>query len=254
MLDRFTSLKTVDFNASNVYALVLWVIKNANKYYKSQMVDFFKALSYKDNVRNYVSNKRVFEGDGWRYCRDFTHYTLDYRIICTKHALPGESDYVTSWEYSDNKYMKPLFARKIEDICTVANNLGFTPCDIELPELYGKKGFVYMNSGKAKPDVLFEFRCYANGNVHVKFNIEFIKALNVVVARELGWIHSREDIAREFTPEMARGAEKYFDKTIKIGLSSVPMLMNSAEAAGATPERAAEPQEVPGAKMMEARK
>lgn len=247
MLDRFAALKTVDFNASNVYALVLWVIKNANKYYKSQMVDFFKALSCKENIRNYVSNKRVFEGDGWRYCRDFTHYTLDYRIICTKHALPGESDYVTSWEYSENKYMKPLFAKKIEDICTVANNLGFNAVDIELPEYYGKKGYVYTYSGKAKQEVLFEFRCYGNGNVHVKFNIEFIKALNVEVARELGWIHSREDIAREFTPEMAKGAEKYFDKTIKIGLSSVPMLMNSAEAAGITPESPAEPQEAPAA-------
>jgi hypothetical protein len=61
----------------------------------------------------------------------------------------------------------------------------------------------------------------------MKFNKEFIKALNVEVSRELGWIHSREDIAREFVPEMAAGAEKYFDKTLKIGLSSVPMLMNS---------------------------
>lgn len=242
MLDRFAALKTVDFNAANVYALVLWVIKNANQYYKSQMVDFFKALSSKDNIRNYVSNKRVFEGDGWRYCRDFTHYTLDYRIICTRYALPGGKD--SSYTYYTKK---ESFKRKIEDICTVANNLGFNAVDIEVPEDYGKKGYVYTYSGKCKQDVLFEFKCYQNDNVHVKFNIEFIKALNVEVARELGWIHSKEDIAREFTPEMAKGAEKYFDKTIKIGLSSVPMLMNSTEAAGITPERAAEPQQAQGA-------
>lgn len=240
MLDRFGALKTVDFNAANVYALVLWVIKNANKYYKSQMVDFFKALSCKDNIRNYVSNKRVFEGDGWRYCRDFTHYTLDYRIICTRYALPGGK------ENSHTYYTKQeSFKRKIEDICTVASNLGFAVGDIEIPEEYGKKGTVYMLDGN-KVAVLFEFRCYQNDNVHVKFNIEFIKALNVEVARELGWIHSREDIAREFPPEIAKGAEKYFDKTVKIGLSSVPMLMNSTEAAETAQESPAEPQQAPG--------
>lgn len=226
MLNRFTALKTVDFNASNVYALVVWVIKNANSYYKSQMVDFFKALSSKENVRDYVSNKRVFERDDWGYKNGkYDRYTLDYRIICTRYALPGESEYVTTWEYSENQYMKPLFARKIEDICTVANNLGFNTGYIELPEQFGKKGRVYMNDGKFKPDVLFEFRCYANSNVHVKFHKEFIKALNVEVARELGWIHSREDIAREFVPEMAEGAEKYFDRHFQIGLSSVPLML-----------------------------
>lgn len=235
MLNRFAALKTVDFTAANVYALVIWVIKNANQYYKSQMIDFFKALSCKDNIRNYVSNKRVFEGDGWRYCRGFTHYTLDYRIICTEYALPGHNH-----DYSYDRGIVRDMSHKISDICTVANNLGFKPGKIEFPEDYGKKGNVYMADDKT---ILFEFKCYLNRNVHVKFNKEFIKALNVEVSRELGWIHSKEDIAREFTPEMAEGAEKYFDKTIKIGLSSVPLLI----AGEMPPESNAEPQEAPEA-------
>lgn len=231
MLDRFAALKTVDFTAGNVYALILWVIKNANQYYTSQMVDFFKALSSKDNIQNYVSNKRFLEGDDWRYYRDHTHYTLDYRIICTRYALPGGKD-----SYYTYYTKKEGFKQKIQDICTVANNLGFTVTDIDIPEDYGKKGYVYMNSGKAKPDVLFEFKCYQNDNVHVKFNIEFMKALNVEVARELGWIHSREDIAREFVPEMAEGAEKYFDRTLRIDLTAAPLMLGCAETPQESPE------------------
>ncbi len=47
------------------------------------------------------------------------------------------------------------------------------------------------------------------GNMHVKFNMEFTKALNVEASRLLGWIRKKEDIEKEFTPEMAAGAEKY---------------------------------------------
>lgn len=219
MKKRFDKLLTVDFNADNVYSLVIWVIKNANDYYKNQMIDFFMAMSSPENVQNYKSNQRVFTRDGWGYRNQkHDHYTLDYRIVCTKHALPGE---VTS--YSMYATLKDDMSRKISDVCTVANNLGFHVGETIFPADYGQKGYVMQADGT----VLFEFKCYRNGNVHMKFNKEFIKALNVEVSRELGWIHSREDIAREFVPEMAAGAEKYFDKTLKIGLSSVPQLMNS---------------------------
>lgn len=226
MLERFTALKTVDFTASNVYALVIWVIKNSNQYYKSQMVDFFKALSSPENVQNYVSNKRIFEREDYGYFnRKHDRYTLDYRIICTRHALPGNDEYASNWGGVTPEYMRAKFESKISDICTVANNLGFRVAYIDLPPNYGKKGCVYMNDGTAKLKTLFEFRPYQNGNVHVKFDKEFMKALNVEVARELGWIHSREDIAREFVPEMAEGAEKYFDRTLRIDLNAAPLML-----------------------------
>lgn len=235
MLDRFTALKTVDFTASNVYALVIWVIKNANQYYKTQMIDFFKALSAPENVRNYVSNKRLFEREEWGYFnKNHDRYTLDYRIICTEYVLPGEKGYHYSGDPMSRSEMEHVYEWKISDICTVANNLGFKPGRIDYPENYGKKGYVYFAN---RPGVLFEFKVYLNGNVHVKFDKEFIKALNVEVSRELGWIHSKEDIAREFVPEMAEGAEKYFDRTLKIGLSSVPlMLTGGAETPEIQPE------------------
>ena len=218
MKSRFDKLLTVDFNASNVYALVIWVIKNANDYYKTQMVDFFLRMSSPDNVQNYKSNQRVFEQNRWGYSNDkHSHYTLDYRIVCGASSLPGEGE-----SYRWNPTLEQVMSRKISDVCTVANNLGFHISETIFPADYGQKGHVMMTDGAE----LFEFKCYRNGNVHMKFNKEFIKALNVEVSRELGWIHSAADIAKEFVPEMAKGAEKYFDKSLKISLSNAPALMN----------------------------
>ncbi|MDD6338342.1 MAG: DUF4942 domain-containing protein [Lentisphaeria bacterium] len=204
MLGRFADLNTVDFTPSNIYALIIWVIKNYNVYAEEQMLELFYALSSKENVQNYVSNKRVFD----EYCSRWgtrderpTHYTLDYRIICTRNALPGR------------EHWGDLFDRmrqKITDICTVANNLGFPNAGIYVPPCYGELGSVLeKDTGKT----LFEFRCYKNENVHIKFSVEFMKAFNVAVARKLGWIRKPEDIRKEFAaPEMADGAEIYFDR------------------------------------------
>ena len=242
LMDRFTLLKTVDFTPSNIYALIVWVIKNANQYTEKQMIDFFMALSSKENVRNYVSNKRAFEEDRWRYQNEKyrnTHYTLDYRIVVTKYALPGEAGY----EYHDST-VRDIFHTKISDICTVANNLGFPAESIDIPQAYGARGFV-KTTINGKPETLFEFRCYQNRNVHIKFNMEFMKALNVSVARKLGWIHSKSDIAREFTPEMAKGAERYFDvfKGLSLDAGTILMLPESPEPEATTPEPTAQPEQ-----------
>lgn len=206
MLGRFKKLTAVDFTIENIYPLIIWVIKNANSYYNDQLIDFYKTLSDPDNVKPYKSNQKVFESDGWRHAsryerkQSMTHYTLDYRIIC---------------DIFGKTYFGHLDSHKntqvIDDICTIANNLGFEPIwpnHREYPTEFGKK---YQVMCKNKKDgVLFDYRIYKNGNTHVRFNVEFAKAMNVEVSRLLGWIRSAEDIKREFTPEMAKGAEKYF--------------------------------------------
>lgn len=231
LLGRFALLKTVDFTPSNIYALIVWVIKNANIYTEEQMLDFFLALSSKENVRNYVSNQRTFDEDRWRYSQEKfrnTHYTLDYRIVVTKWALPGDTYSVDDLKYS--------FKCKIQDICTVANNLGFRASILAMPSCYGERGEVYTPINE-KAEVLFAFRCYRNGNVHIKFNMEFMKALNVAVARKLGWIKNAADIAREFTPEMAEGAARYWDAFKGLSLDAgARMLLPEGEAPEAPEE------------------
>jgi len=217
MLEKFKELKTVDFTETNIYSLVIWTIKNANKYYDDQLITFYKELSSFENVKPYKSNIKTFEKDGWRYNSDAekqTHYTLDYRIICSNYLIGVETNYDgefrTGYEYHN----------KIKDITAIFNNLGFEVRRIDTPTYFGEKCYAYDWEEK----ILFEFKTYKNGNMHIKFNIEFTKALNVEVARLLGWIRNKEDIKKEFCEEMSKGAEKYFKANQQIGLSNITLI------------------------------
>lgn len=203
MLHRFTGLQSVDFTIENIYALVLWVIKNANKYYNEQLISFFKDLSSPDNIKNYKSNYKVFARSEWRHSRfdkpeEISHYTLDYRIIM---ASPFDTDCRGRLEtgYKSDECL--------QDIFTIAKNLGFNIGLCDIPKNFGEKCTVlYERSNK----IFMEYRVYKNRNMHVKFDIEFAKALNVECSRLLGWIGKKEDIQKEFTAEIAQGAERYF--------------------------------------------
>ena len=203
MLKRFTYLTNIDFNIENIYAVILWVIKNANKYYDNQLLNFFKKLSSPENIKNYKSNKRVFELDEWRHSRfkrpeEVSHYTLDYRIIMTS---------IFSTTYSGKIDADYESRDKLQDIFTIARNLGFKIGLADLPKNFGEKYTVlYEKSDK----VFMEYRVYKNDNMHVKFDIEFARALNVECSRLLGWIRRKEDIQKEFSDELAKGAEKYY--------------------------------------------
>jgi len=208
MLDKFKNLLTVDFTIENIYPLILWVIKNANTYYNDQLIDFFKKLSSPENVRAYKSNQKTFSKDRWRFTDEHSHYTLDYRIVCS-HIFRTSGLYDDKLDNWDNQKL-------IDDICTIANNLGFEAGLRESPEFTGEKYNVLMKNS----NVLFEYRVYKNRNTHIKLNKEFAKAINVEVSRLLGWIRTKEDIEKEFPPEMAKGAEKYFKVNNFISLNS----------------------------------
>lgn len=223
MLERFKKLQTVDFTIENIYPLVLWVLKNANSYYDSQLIDFFKKLTCPENVKPYKSNQQAFEeGERWggkRYFRNpkkISHYTLDYRIIMS-------SPFDVS--YSGDLSIRYNTKEKLQDIFTIARNLGFNIGLCDMPTDFGEECTVlYEKSDK----VFMKYRVYKNGNMHVKFDIEFSKAMNVEVSRLLGWIRSKEDIKKEFPTKMAQGAEKYFKQNYNcLNRNIMPLLTTS---------------------------
>ena len=203
--EQFQELYYMDFTIENIYALVLYVVKNANRYFDSQLVDFFRNLSSNENVKPYKSNQKLFDKDSYRYYKEEAkNYVLDYRIIASSPFRAGWSGEMER-SYHDNQ--------TLQDIFVIARNLGFTPCDHRPePSCFGEKVQVYQkfNHETHEQPLLMDYVCYKNGNMHIRFNKEFMKALNVEVGRLLGWIRKKEDIATEFPEEMAKGAEKYF--------------------------------------------
>lgn len=67
ILEKVGGFKSVDFNEQNIYAVLLWVIENANQYIDQQIVDVFDDMVESANIVNYKSNQRVYGNGSWRY-------------------------------------------------------------------------------------------------------------------------------------------------------------------------------------------
>lgn len=219
MLEGLQKNTGIDFTRDNAYAVVLWALKNANKYIDEQLIDLYKEMTCEDNAAAYKSNRHMTK-DTWRYCRrgddNTTHYKLEYRIVlCHWEAISRWSRHGLS----------DRTAGILEDIFTVANNLGFRVInDLDKRRWeYGKKEeFVYTCDGKT--EIFFEIRMYKNGNIHIKFNQAFMKALNIEAGRLLGWIKS----PKEASDEMGiaeKEAEALFMSNINV--KNLPLLLGA---------------------------
>lgn len=211
----FTSLMNIDFTLENMYPVIMWVITHASEYYEEQLINLYDKLTNPDNIINYKSNQKVFRRHEYNPNRFYNRqevnkYYLNYRIITTHSVstsfLRGEIDEVNTGVACDGSYSNKMCSF-IHDILIVAKNLGFRG-DVNFKPVseFGKKNYVYFENSNR---VLIEYKCYKNSNMHIKFDIEFMKALNVEAGRLLGWLHNPEQVKEEFEGDM-KGAEKYF--------------------------------------------
>lgn len=188
----------VDFTVSNIHAIILWIIKNASAYLDSQLIDTFEKLVAKANVKLYKSNKRPFEWDRWRYNESrerSTHFYLEYRLVL--HGVGGIRNEWSGQQLADSA------AEYLQDLMTVARNLGFI-CDTAHPHLlHGRRGWrsnelkTFDCIHKDKHEVLFEARAFQNRNIHLRLNQKFALALNVEFGRLRGWLASKEAAVTE---------------------------------------------------------
>lgn len=224
LFNKFSNINTVEFSVETVYPIVLWIIQNANKYYDEQLLDFFDNLTQPDNISNYKSNIKVFKRNEWRpeefdKEEEVTHYTLHYRIVCSKSLFYDYYNRGKEYKYYGSEHLKIM-----RNIATIARNLGFSVDKKSIEDngglQRGQKGYVLQENGKP----LFEYKYYDNGNKHIKFNVELMKAINVNVARLRNWIQTTADIEKEFEPEMAKGAEKYFKSNFTFLPNSLKLL------------------------------
>ncbi len=213
LLETLTAHTSVDFTSSNAYAVVIWAIKNANEYFDKQLTEVYLDVTDQEAVRNYKSNKRVVT-DEWRYARrEWSHYTLDYRIILKGYACFSDSSY-SRWEYPNG--LKKEVNDRLNDLCTVAKNLGF---DVATDSLHlewapGKMNEFLMREGSLFMDV----RAYKNGNIHIRCNQDFMRKFNVEAGRLNGWVKSPIEAKEEMDLDEAPNlyGSNYKMKSIKL--------------------------------------
>ncbi len=112
--------------------MLIWITKWSNGHFDNQLVDLFRHLSERCNVVNYKSNERVWKKGEWRYYdllhgrddahSEFTRYKLEYRIVLERSGgIHVGTDY--NWECRNGLQLRAF--EFLQDIITVANNLGF---------------------------------------------------------------------------------------------------------------------------------
>lgn len=200
----------IDFTASNAYAITVWAIRNADQYLEKQMIETFEKLVSSANVINYKSNERVFKKNCWRYRFNedtSTHFKLDYRIVADRVGGLDNGKY----NHGARGGLSESAANFIDDLIVVAKNLGFDSpeCVRDHDFRAGKKEEFYCTNKAGERLKLMEVRAYMNGNFHIKFNQDFMLALNIEIGRLQGWIHNVQHAAQEMGEKVEKVAEHF---------------------------------------------
>lgn len=237
LLDVLFRNTHVDFTIENIYAVLVWIIKQAGDFIDQQLIETYLDMVNAENVFNYKSNQRLFVKDHWRYSRDEdpnSHYGLELRIVA--HRCGGINTSSYSWE-SRNGLTQRAFDF-IGDLVTIANNLGFhstaSPADFQwiAGKAYDFRGII--DSAEA---VLFNVRAFQNGNLHLKFAKPLMLALNVEFGRLQGWIKSPAEAAAEIEPEAAR----FFDVNLRLTMAHAGLIALPAAPEQSQPSREIQP-------------
>ena len=144
LLDVLHKRVDVDFTVTNVCAIMMWVIKNTNRYIDLQLIETYDVMIDKCNAVLYKSNKRTWHEQKWRYCApDETdkpsHFALDYRIVT--HRVGGFGGF-----YSYDRGLNEKAADFLQDLITIAHNLGFDHPTMD--ERLTRKGLTSWNPGE----------------------------------------------------------------------------------------------------------
>ena len=233
-LEKLGARSSIAFTPSNVYAVVIWAIKNANQYFDEQTVRLYREISTFDGVKNYASNTRTWERDGWRYLtQDYgdsgrerpSHYALDYRIVVVRYQAICKHDAFGRYDFPGDLHRS--CHELIADCIAVVGNLGFRATGISsfLRQWHsGEWQDWYLGDSG---DVLFQVKAHMNGNVHFRFMPDAIKALNVEAGRLLGWLRGAADVETELGYS-AEEARRFYLSTKRLDVSGVALLAGAA--------------------------
>lgn len=201
---------SIDFTMKNILMITTWVIANSNKLFDEQISEFFFTLCNSESIKLYKSNQR-FNNDDWLYIkeildkketmsrsdfaekrRSFKYIKLDYRIV-----IKAWSNFKLEW--STCRFTQDCL-NFLEDIVVIGKNLGFNivntfPTEWQDIDIDDWKNF---NLTTDSGEIFANIKLYKNGNRHVKFNKEFMKKLNIEMARLNHWLKDKQEAKEEF--------------------------------------------------------
>jgi len=209
--------KTLDFNADNIYSIVIWIINNCNIGILDQIAEVFDALTDPQWIENYKSNRHWKKSD-WRHTdRDWKYEKLparwklglDYRIVVST--------------YSYDRYSYGGKYTLIDDFIIICSNLGF-PIESYCKPNYGlhqtEQKFYTLDG-----ELAFTMRYYTgNQNAHLKINKKLLMKFNIEVAKIRKWMSEPDDVAEEYDIPKDEAARLWNSGIALLGNTDMKML------------------------------
>jgi len=209
--------RTLDFNADNIYSIVIWIIDNCNIGILDQICEVFDKMTTPEYIENYKSNKHWTKSN-WRYTDSEWKYRklpprwklgLDYRIVVSAHSYHSYSH-------------KPRYT-VVDDFMVVCRNLGFPIAKNCEPDygLHQKEQMFYTEDG----ELAFSMRFYrGNLNAHLKINKKLLMKFNVEVAKIRKWMSEPDDVAEEYNIPKDEAVQIWNSGVALLGSGDVKML------------------------------
>ncbi len=237
IIELMQSRTGIEFNRDNAYAVVLWVIKNANSYFDAQLIETYEQLVDGANVDNYVSNQRVFQWNRFRYDKAqdaaYTHYRLKVGHRMVIHRCGGIDCGYRGRALSERS------RNLLSDLCVLAHNLGFEGTRHDAQQ-YAPPGYAHQTrvtdstpfviryrAAEGKWESLIRTRAFENGNLHLQFHPDFIHALNVQHGKLKGWLRNDAEAADELQIP-ADVARKFFKPGFRLTSSALALMAPAA--------------------------
>ena len=214
IFSNIEEFKTLDFNADNIYSIAIWIINNANIGILDQIGEVFDALTSKDYIEEYKSNRHWIKSD-WRHTERDWHYEklpprwklgLDYRIVVNA--------YTSQYDYQHTV---------VNDFIVVCRNLGFPISENCVPDykLHQSEQEFYTEDG----ELAFTMRYYTgNKNAHLKINKKLLMKFNIEVAKIRKWMSDPDDVVEEFNVPKDEAVKMWNSGLLLLGSSDVKML------------------------------
>lgn len=231
MVEKLTSNMSVDFTVGNAYAITLWAVKNANKYFDEQFIEGMLSMLDKGNVEAYKSNQKTFGEENWRYSRydaidKLSHYQFEYRIVMDNVGGIANSTY--DWE-NPNWGLGERASDWLSDLMVICNNLGYRSLQ-KVQDFGWTSGksfrFTFINPSTDKEEILFEAKAFKNQNIHLRFNPKVMMRMNVEFGRLKGWVKTPSEASTEMGIEIEAATQMFERKNFQISPSSVLRIGN----------------------------
>ncbi|MFS1428202.1 DUF4942 domain-containing protein [Vibrio splendidus] len=228
LLDKQT---TADFTNSNIRAVLIWILKNADSFGDELLESTVNSLMMSCNISLYKSNRSRFTLGEWEYANRRPESLSHIKLNTTKRIIATEYMWTKNKEFlSSDGRITATVKDLINDLLVLATNRGFKTDDFDLIKTDWQSGkpklFKYTEALTGKTLTLMQVKVFKSGTVHFNFDSKFINQINVEFGKRKGWITTPREAADELEIDINEALIAFNQSNSFTSINNTALLLN----------------------------